>query len=163
MYYIEQDNKIVLFEASLEVLKNTLDFMPQYAGLPILETDRPIVDFQFADTEEYIAEQERKEKERVGKLTCTKRVFALMLQEMGIDYLTVLLPKIESNPQAKLEWDLCVELERQNPLLDVMALQLGITSEKLDGLFKYANGEITIDEFRALLVKTDEDIENEIS
>lgn len=96
-------------------------------------------------------EMNEQEKARVGKLTCTKRVFALMLQEMGIDYLTVLLPKIESNPQAKLEWDLCVELERQNPLLDIMALQLGITSEQLDGLFKYANGEITIDEFRALL------------
>lgn len=156
MYYIEQDNKIVLFEASLEILKNTLQFMPQYADLPILETDRPIVDFQFADTEEYIAEQERKEKERIGKLTCTKRVFALMLQEMGIDYVTVLLPLIESNPQAKLEWDLCVELERSNPLLDVMALQLGVTPEQLNGLFKYANGEITIDEFRALLVKPDE-------
>lgn len=151
MYYIEQDNKIVLFEASLEVLKNTLQFMPQYAHLPIIETDRPIIDFQFADTEEYKEEQERKEKERVGKLTCTKRVFALMLQEMGIDYLTMLKPLIESNSQAQLEWELCVELNRNNPLLDVMALQLGVTPEKLDGLFKYANGEITIDEFRALL------------
>lgn len=163
MYYIEQNNKIILFDENKEKLQNTIGFMPQYAHLPIIETERPIIDFQFADTEEYFAEQERKEKERVGKLTCTKRVFALMLQEMGIDYVTVLLPLIESNAQAKLEWDLCVELERQNPLLDVMALQLGITSEQLDGLFKYANGEITIDEFRALLVKTDEDIENEIS
>lgn len=151
MYYIEQDNKIVLFDGNLETLQNSLSIMPQYAHLPIIETDRPIVDFQFADTEEYIAEQEAKEKARVGKLTCTKRVFALMLQEMGIDYVTVLLPLIESNPQAKLEWDLCVELERQNPLLDIMAGQLGVTPQKLDGLFKYANGEITIDEFRALL------------
>ena len=102
--------------------------------------------------------QKAKEKERIGNLTCTKRVFALMLQELGVDYITVLLPLIESNSQAKLEWDLCVELERKNPLLDVMAGQLGITPDQLDGLFKYANGEMTLDEFKALYVITDEDL-----
>lgn len=108
--------------------------------------------------EEYEAKQEAKEKERIGNLTCTKRVFALMLQELGVDYITVLLPLIESNSQAKLEWDLCVELERKNPLLDLMAGQLGITPDQLDGLFKYANGELTLDEFKALYVITNEDL-----
>ena len=97
----------------------------------------------------YEAEQAQKEKERVSKLTCTKRVFALMLQELGITY-TMLKQLIATNEQAQLEWDLCVELERKNPLLDVMALQLGVTSEQLDGLFKYANGEITIEQFKEL-------------
>lgn len=55
MFYIEQDNKIVLFDEDLVRLQNTIEFMPQYAGLEIRETDRPIVDFQFADTEEYIS------------------------------------------------------------------------------------------------------------
>jgi hypothetical protein len=116
------------------------------------------------DGDEYVlkdgdweAKQAQKEKERIAKLTCTKRVFALMLQELGITY-TMLKQLIATNEQAQLEWDLCVELERQNPLLDVMALQLGITSEQLDGLFRYANGEITIDEFRALYVKTEEEL-----
>lgn len=97
----------------------------------------------------YEEEQAQKEKERVGKLTCTKRVFALMLQELSITY-TMLKQLIATNEQAQLEWDLCVELERKNPLLDVMAMQLGITSEQLDGLFKYANGEITIEDFRGI-------------
>ena len=105
----------------------------------------------------YEAEQAQKEKERIAKLTCTKRVFALMLQELGITY-TMLKELIATNEQAQLEWDLCVELERKNPLLDVMALQLGITSEQLDGLFRYANGELTIEEFRALYVKTEEEL-----
>lgn len=105
---------------------------------------------------EYEAKQAQKEKERIAKLTCTKRVFALMLQELGITY-TMLKQLIATNEQAQLEWDLCVELERQNPLLDVMALQLGITSEQLDGLFMYANGELTINEFRSLYVKEVED------
>lgn len=102
-------------------------------------------------------ELELQENIRISKLTCTKRVFALMLQELGISY-TMLKQLIATNEQAQLEWDLCVELQRSNPLLDVMALQLGITPEQLDGLFKYANGELTIEEFRALYVKTDEEI-----
>lgn len=106
---------------------------------------------------EYEAKQAEKEKEHIAKLTCTKRVFALMLQELGITY-TMLKELIATNEQAQLEWDLCVELERSNPLLDVMALQLGITSEQLDGLFRYANGELTIEEFRALYVKTEEEL-----
>ena len=97
-------------------------------------------------TEEEIAQQD---KERIAKLTCTKRVFALMLQELGITY-TQLKALIATNEQAQLEWDLCVELQRSNPLLDVMAMQLGITAEQLDGLFRYANGEITIEQFKEL-------------
>jgi hypothetical protein len=42
---------------------------------------------------------------------------------------------------------LCVELQRKNPLLDQLALQFGITSKQLDDLFKFANGEITQEEF----------------
>ena len=129
---------------------------------PYAGTDKwDIVDGEFLDitnTEEYKAKQEAKEKERIGNLKCTKRVFALMLQELGVDYITVLLPLIESNPQAKLEWDLCVELERSNPLLDIMAGQLGITPDQLDGLFKYANGGLTLDEFKALYVVVEEDL-----
>lgn len=104
----------------------------------------------------YEAEQELKERERINNLTCTKRVFALMLQEVGVDYITVLKPLIESNPQAQLEWDLCVELQRGNPLLDIMASQLNITSEHLDLIFKYANGELTIEEFKLAIAPKEE-------
>lgn len=109
-----------------------------------IETQEPVID---ADYEAKIAQAEA---ERVAKLKCTKRVFALMLQELGISY-TQLKELIATNEQAQLEWDLCVELERSNPLLDIMAGQLGITSAQLDGLFKYANGEITIEDFKALV------------
>lgn len=116
------------------------------------------------DGDEYVlkdevweAKQAQKKRERIGNLTCTKRVFALMLQELGISY-SQLKELIATNEQAQLEWDLCVELERKNPLLDIMALQLGITSEQLDGLFRYANGELTIEEFRTLYVKPEEEL-----
>jgi hypothetical protein len=118
------------------------------------------------DGEEYVLKDEaweekqaQAERERIAKLTCTKRVFALMLQELGITY-TMLKELIATNEQAQLEWDLCVELERKNPLLDVMALQLGITSEQLDGLFMYANGEITIEQFREMYIIPEPVVDN---
>lgn len=89
----------------------------------------------------YEKEEEEKEKERISHLKCTKRVLALMLQQMGISY-TRLKELIATNEQAQLEWELCVELERCNPLLDMMGAQLGITPEQLDTMFKYANGEV---------------------
>ena len=124
-----------------------IDFIVQYnhgLGYVIEETETELQAFGY--TEEEIALQE---KERIAKLTCTKRVFALMLQELGISY-TMLKQLIATNEQAELEWDLCVELQRSNPLLDIMAGQLGVTPEQLDGLFRYANGEITIEEFKSL-------------
>lgn len=63
MFYILQNDKIVLYDESREKLENTIKFMPQYADLPILETDRPIVDFEFADTPEWIATHLREVKE----------------------------------------------------------------------------------------------------
>lgn len=89
---------------------------------------------------DYEEKQAQKERERIGNLQVTKRVFALALQQLGISY-SQLKELIASNEQAQLEWDLCVELQRKNPLLDVMAAQLGVTSETLDIIFKRANGE----------------------
>lgn len=119
------------------------------------------------DGEEYVLKDEAweekqvlKEKERIAQLKCTKRIFALMLQEVGISYLTMLKPLIESNPQAQLEWELCVELERSNPLLDIMAAQLMITPEHLDLIFRCANGEITEEEFRLAIRRIEENDDN---
>lgn len=89
---------------------------------------------------DYEGIKRQKEKERIGNLTMTKRVFALGLQQLGITY-AQLKALIATSEQAQLEWDLCVELQRKNPLLDVMAAQMGITSEQLDNMFKQANGE----------------------
>jgi hypothetical protein len=132
-----------------------VDFIVTYnhnQGYVIEETETELQALGYTEDE-----LELQENIRISKLTCTKRVFALMLQELGISY-TMLKQLIATNEQAQLEWDLCVELQRSNPLLDVMALQLGITSEQLDGLFRYANGELTIEEFRTLYVKTDEEL-----
>lgn len=95
----------------------------------------------------YDEEKEQMERERISHLKCTKRVFILMLEQLGLDYFEQIEPLINANRQAKLEWELCVELERANPLLDLMGEQLGITPAQIDNLFKYANGEINESEF----------------
>ena len=84
--------------------------------------------------------KEKLEKERIGNLKVTKRVFALALQQFGITY-AQLKEAIAQNEQAQLEWDLCVELERKNPLLDAMAVQFDVTPKQLDYIFRKANGE----------------------
>mgnify|MGYP003456859081 CR=1 FL=1 len=156
MYLGYQDGKITFYtEQPLQAEFYSLD--------KVEETELEYV----LDGEEYVlkdeaweAKQAQKEKERIAKLTCTKRIFALMLQEVGISYLTMLKPLIESNPQAQLEWELCVELERSNPLLDIMAAQLMITPEHLDLIFRYANGELTEEEFRLAIRRIEEDDDN---
>ena len=88
----------------------------------------------------YEEEQAEKERERIGELQITKRVFMLGLQQLGLTY-TQLKELIATNEQAQMEWDLCVELQRKNPLLDLMASQLGVSSQMLDYIFQKANGE----------------------
>lgn len=135
-----------------------MDFIVEYNHNQCYEIRETETELQaLGYTEAELAQQER---ERIAKLKCTKRVFALMLQEVGISYLTALKPLIESNPQAQLEWELCVELERSNPLLDIMAAQLMITPEHLDLIFRYANGELTEEEFRLAVRRIEEEDDN---
>ena len=105
-------------------------------GYEIKETELALEAWGY--TEE---EKKEQEKDRISHLKATKRVIALMLQELGITY-TQLKELISSNEQAQLEWDLCIELERCNPLLDIMGAQLGLSSAQIDQMFKYANNEV---------------------
>lgn len=62
-YYIEQDGQIKLHDTDRNRLVTTLKFTPQYKGLEIKETERPIENFQWADTPEYIAKKHRQDLE----------------------------------------------------------------------------------------------------
>lgn len=160
MFYRIQENMIIDnadFNYSDECKYTDICTTKEYQEDPLRYT---LIDGEIAINPNYEEDKKQKERERINKLTCTKRVFVLMLQELGIDYLTMLKPLIESNAQAQLEWDLCVELERGNPLLDIMAGQLGVTPEQLDGLFLYHNGEITLEQFKELIPTKEQDDNN---
>lgn len=134
MFYIEQDNKIVLFDKDKQKLIDTQLFMPQYAGLEIKETTRPIEDFQFADTEEYKEEQAQKERNRLDLLSLTKReVFLGLYQAKGITPEQI-KAKI-TDPAGLIEFEYANDYFRGNPLIDTVGTALGITSDQLDKFF----------------------------
>ncbi|MCM1339391.1 MAG: hypothetical protein NC191_06945 [Muribaculaceae bacterium] len=138
MFIAKNNNFIILARDTREELESDLKFL-SYDSIEETDIEYKLVDGVYITDEE----AEGKERERINKLTMTKRVFALILTEYGITY-SVLKQVIESNERAQLEWDLCVELERSNPLLDMMAGQepFNLTPEDLDNMFKYANGEL---------------------
>lgn len=140
MYYIEQNNKIVLFDKDKQKLIDTLLFMPQYNGLEIKETQRPIVDFQFADTPEYEAEQARKEAERIAMLNLTAAdVERAIYKAKGLDFNDVI--SLVETQKATIDIKaLQIELKannfyRGNPYIDAVGTILGFTNEQLDKFF----------------------------
>ena len=141
MWIAKNNDLIILAARTKKELQNSLGLMV-YTSIESTEEDYILYNGEYLTQ----AQVDEKEAERISHLQCTKRVFTLMLQQLGIKY-TQLKTLIATNEQAQLEWDLCVELERSNPLLDVMGAELGITPKQLDDLFKYANGEITQEEF----------------
>lgn len=147
MIYFNENKEAFAYEIENFICEIEDEVWVEYAG-----TDKwDIVDGEFTDitnTAAYKKKQKEKEKERVGNLKCTKRVFVLLLEELGLDYFEQIEPAIKANRQARLEWELCVELERKNPLLDALASQFDVTPTQLDKLFKYANGEITEAQFK---------------
>lgn len=87
-------------------------------------------------------EKQKKEEEKILNLSCSKRVLALILEKLGFSYKEVVKPKIEENERASLEWELCGAVKRDNPLVDILGDELGLTKQQIDNIFKYASGEI---------------------
>lgn len=135
MFYIQENDKIVLFDEDRARLEATLKFMPQYEGIEIIETSRPIVDGEFADTEEYAEKKAQEERIRLNMLSLTKReVFLALYQAQGIT--PDMLKAQISDPQALIEFEYANEYYRGNPLIDLIGQSLGYTSDDLDYLFE---------------------------
>lgn len=81
MFYIEKDNRIVLAYEKKSDLENALLVCFEYAGLEIKETDRPIINCQFADTEEF--KQQQAEQEKLA------RILEIKSQLIDLDTLAV--------------------------------------------------------------------------
>lgn len=110
-----------------------------YTDLIIDDVEKfKVINKKIVKNSNYEIEQAQKEIERISNLKLTKRVFALALQQLEVTY-TQLKAIIATNEQAQLEWDLCVMIERKNPLLNIMCANLQITSEQLDKIFIEAN------------------------
>jgi len=107
----------------------------QYAG-----TDKwDIVDGQFTDitdTEEYQQKEEQKERERIAKLSLTKReVFLALYKDKGITPEQLKAQILDA--EALIEFEYATEYYRGNPLIDQIGIMLGYTSKDLDYLFEH--------------------------
>ena len=146
MFYIIKDNKIKEWgnykfsEDCKEIVGISMEEYNKDKDRLIIKGDELIFNKDYAEI--LVA----REKDRIANLRCTKRVLALVLKELGVSYAN-LQALIATSEDAQLEWDLCVELERSNPLLDILGAQLGLSPTTIDKIFKYANGEISKENF----------------
>lgn len=148
MFYIQQDNKIVLFDEDKQKLQDTIAFMPQYEGLEIKEVEEGYViyDFELMTVEEMEEKEAQKERERLDKLSMTRGdVFRGLLLAKGLTRVQ-LRQQLEVMPTstqedivkrelALIDFDEALDFYRGNPLIDTVGLALGITSHQLDKFF----------------------------
>ena len=95
MFYIQQDNKILLFDENKQKLQNTIAFMPQYEGLEIKEVQKGYVvyDFKLMTVEEMneqllLEEKNKKYEENQKALdkARTSHVFTVTLQNHECEF-----------------------------------------------------------------------------
>lgn len=146
MFYIEDNNKIILFDEDKQKLQNTISFMPQYEGLEIKEVEEGYViyDFELMTVEEMEAKQAQKEREKIAMLSLTRGdVFRGLLQAKQVTRVQI-RSMIENNEtlstlekeMALIDFDEALNFYRGNPLIDTLGLTLGITTEQLDKFFE---------------------------
>lgn len=94
--------------------------------------DKTLQAFEIVKTDE---EKEREERERIAKLSMTKReMFLGLYQAKGIT--PDMLKAQITDPQALIEFEYANDYYRGNPLIDVIGTQLGFTTEQLDRFFE---------------------------
>lgn len=140
MYYIQENGKVLLADESQYKLIDTIKFMPQYQELDINFTDKNIVlydgEFYFEDDQEYIAKKEQDERERIAKLSLTKReVFLALYKAKGIT--PEMIRAQITDTEALIEFDYATEYFRFNPLINQIGAMLGFTPEQIDYLFEH--------------------------
>ena len=85
-YYIEKDNKILLFDEDKQKLQDTIAFMPQYQGLEIKEVQEGYViyNFELMTVEEEEEKEAQKEQDKINMLTMTALDFIRVLKSAGL-------------------------------------------------------------------------------
>lgn len=144
MFYIEQDDKIVLFDKDEQKLQDTIAFMPQYQGLEIKETKEGYViyDFELMAVEEMEEKQTQKERERLDMLSMTRGdVFEALILARGLTkpQIRAMIENAELDTVTKAlylnRFDEALEFYRGYPIFDMLGQALGITCEMLDKFF----------------------------
>ena len=108
MFYIQQDNKIVLSDEDKRKLQDTIAIMPQYEGLPIQETQEGYViyDYELMTVEEMTEKEALKEQDKINHLTMTALDFVTYIKKAGVSD-EIILQYIQANPSVQLQLTLC--------------------------------------------------------
>lgn len=145
MFYIQQDNKIVLFDEDKQKLQDTIAFMQQYEGLEIKEVEEGYViyDFELMTVEEMKAKEAQKERERLDNLSMTRGdVFEALILAKGLTkpQIRAMIEQAELDTVTKAlylnRFDEALEFYRGYPIFDMLGEALGITGEMLDKFFE---------------------------
>lgn len=145
MFYIQQDDKIVLFDEDKQKLQDTIAFMPQYEGLEIKEVEEGYViyDFELMTVEEMEAKETQKERERLNNLSMTRGdVFEALILAKGLGKVQIrsMIEQAELDTVTKAlylnRFDEALEFYRGYPIFDMLGQALGITGEMLDKFFE---------------------------
>lgn len=149
MYYIEENNKIVLFDEDMQRLQNTIAFMPQYEGLEIKESKEgyTIYDFELMTIEQKEQKIANKETERVKMLKMTRGdLFEYTIISKGLDEADIraLIEQDESLDAVTKKLylnrlDNALYFYRGHPAVDFIGSKLGLAKEELDALFEEKN------------------------
>lgn len=145
MFYIQQDEKIVLFDEDKQKLQDTIAFIPQYEGLEIKEVQEGYViyDFELMTVEEMKAKETQKERERLDNLSMTRGdVFEALILAKGLGkaQIRAMIEQAELDTVTKAlylnRFDEALNFYRAYPIFDMLGQALGITSEQLDKFFE---------------------------
>ena len=145
MFYIQQDEKIVLFDEDKQKLQDTIAFMPQYEGLEIKEVEEGYViyDFELMTVEEMEAKEAQKERERLDKLSMTRGdVFEALILARGLTkpQIRAMIENAELDTMTKAlylnRFDEALDFYRGFPVFDMLGQVLGVTPKQLDDFFE---------------------------
>ena len=146
MFYIQQNEKIVLVDEDKQRLQNTIAFtMPQYLGLEIKEVQEGYVIYnsELMTVEEMEEKQTQKERERLNKLSMTRGdVFEALILARGLTkpQIRAMIENAELDGITKAlylnRFDEALEFYRGYPIFDMLGKALGVTGEMLDKFFE---------------------------
>lgn len=148
MYYIEKENKIVLFDENRQIIINTIEQLPEYKDLEIKEVQEGyvIVDFELMTIEEAQEKAQQKERERLDRLTLTPAdVERALYKAKSMDFEDLKALIAEKLPTIDLK-ALAIEFRAKDfyrgaeaggmRLFDIVGALLGYSSDDMDYLFK---------------------------
>lgn len=131
MFIAKNNDLIILVKDTREELEQALQFMV-YTSIEETEEEYELYNGEYL-TKEEIAE---KEKERIAKLSLTKReVFLALYKDKGITPEQLKAQILD--PEALIEFEYATDYYRGNPLIDQIGIMLGYTSKDLDYLFEH--------------------------